>query len=59
MARYGKASQKGKKFSALIPSVDCGRRFKETHPEAVKPPGSFAPTEQYPISQRKRMAGID
>lgn len=59
MKRYGKMAKGGKKFSAPVVSSECGRRFRETNPAGVKPPGSFAPTEQYPISQRKRMAGID
>lgn len=58
MAIYG-GSKISTKFSASVQSDKCGARYRETNPAKVKPPGSFAPTPEYPISQRKRMAGIN
>lgn len=52
-------AKSGKKYSFSPGSSQCGQRFRETNPKAVSPPGSFAPTSEYPISQRKRMAGIN
>jgi hypothetical protein len=56
MSIYGKPLSGGKKS---VSSHQCGRNFRDTNPKGVKPPGSFAPTPDRPISQRKRMAGID
>lgn len=53
------AKSKGKKFSAPIKSSASGTSFRDTNLMGVKPPGSFAPTPECPIPQRKRMGGIN
>lgn len=50
---------KGKKFSAPVKQASSGTQFRDTNPTAVKPPGSFAPSTECPIPQRKRMAGVN
>lgn len=53
------AKAKGKKFTATVKQSASGSSFRETNPMGVKPPGSFAPTPECPIPQRKRMGGIN
>jgi len=52
--------KKSSKTEFKIPSSQCGQRFRDYNPAPVSPEvGQKAPTEAYPIRQRKQIAGVE